>query len=290
MHSYQGLDTFPPHTHVASRLAARRGDVAQVGERLGFGATMLLSIQLLMLIVADITPKCGEMLWVDIFNWVNFGFACVAIVESVVVIFIAFGGVGTVDEVAAEKVDYWARRLIPSLYACVQGVVYSMHLDDGYLGHWDKTMFQGAPANITFNTAIALILPLTFAGAGVLKCALSRSLRSQRCRRLGERWIPKQVARAAKGGRRSVEHGVSATADAVADNLFEVVGRPDYVGEETTPVRADSRNMLHDIAEQMQQLAQITANIQQQQQMQQAPPCNEPRPTIRVEHVQVEHA
>lgn len=41
-------------------------DASNVGERLGFCGTMLLSIQLLMIIVSDLVPSCGEMLWIDL--------------------------------------------------------------------------------------------------------------------------------------------------------------------------------------------------------------------------------
>ncbi len=41
-------------------------DASNVGERLGYCGTMLLSIQLLMIIVSDLVPSCGEMLWIDL--------------------------------------------------------------------------------------------------------------------------------------------------------------------------------------------------------------------------------
>ena len=148
-------------------------DVTQVGERLGFGATMLLSIQLLMTIVADITPLCGETLWIEAFNWVNFLFCTLSIVESVVVVYIAFGGLGTIDEEAAEKVDYWARRLVPSTWAICLSCVYNLTPNDGYLGDWAKTMFEGMPSEYGVSGSIATI-PSIILAIVLAKWAMNR--------------------------------------------------------------------------------------------------------------------
>ena len=53
-----------------------------MGERLGFGSTMLLAITLQMTIVASFVPVCGELLWIDIFNWLNFSFCSIALVSQ----------------------------------------------------------------------------------------------------------------------------------------------------------------------------------------------------------------
>ena len=66
-------------------------DVHKSGERISFGATMLLTILLLMTIVAEAVPKCGEMLWLHLFNWVNFGFCVLSMLESFLVYFWCFG-------------------------------------------------------------------------------------------------------------------------------------------------------------------------------------------------------
>jgi hypothetical protein len=66
-------------------------DVSKSGERISFGATMLLTILLLMTIVAETVPKCGEMLWLDLFNWVNFGFCVLSMLESFLVYYWCFG-------------------------------------------------------------------------------------------------------------------------------------------------------------------------------------------------------
>ena len=155
-------------------------DVTQVGERLGFGATMLLSIQLLMTIVADITPLCGETLWIELFNWINFLFCTLSIMESVFVVYVAFGGLGTIEEEAAEKVDYWARRIIPSTWALCQSILYNLTPEDGYLGDWSKSMFQGPTGTYTVSGGIA-VLPSIIVAIVVGKWAMNKYAQPQKC-------------------------------------------------------------------------------------------------------------
>ena len=155
-------------------------DVTQVGERLGFGATMLLSIQLLMTIVADITPLCGETLWIEMFNWVNFLFCALAIMESVFVVYVAFGGLGTIEEEAAERVDYWARRIIPTTWAICLSVIYNLSPDDGYLGDWSKQMFEGPTGDYIVNGSIA-ILPSIIIAIIVANWAFNKFVQPKKC-------------------------------------------------------------------------------------------------------------
>ena len=87
-------------------------DSTNCGERLSLVATMLLGIQLLMIIVADKLPTCGELLWVELLNYCNFLFCVVTLIESCIVVHISFRGVGAVNERLAEDVDAYARVLI----------------------------------------------------------------------------------------------------------------------------------------------------------------------------------
>jgi len=93
---------------------------------------MLLSIQLLMIIVSDLVPSCGEMLWIDMVIWVNFGFCIITIVESCFVIHIVYRGVGIVQEGLGEFIDGWARILIPGAYVISLSTIMSMEMNDGY--------------------------------------------------------------------------------------------------------------------------------------------------------------
>ena len=120
------------------------------------------------------------MLWLDVFNWVNFCFCVVSILESVIVVYVAFGGIGTVEEVAADRIDWVARRLIPGLYCICMGIVLSMQMDDGYQKDWGLPMFQGLPFDsatngygwVKFDWRIAIIAPLTIVGLMVVSCIL----------------------------------------------------------------------------------------------------------------------
>jgi len=148
-------------------------DVTQCGERLSFGATLFLGNLLLMQIVSSVTPLCGEFMWIELFNWCNTGYCGLTMVESIVAINIAFGGIGTVREAAAEKVDYWARRIIPITYICTMLAVAQVDFDDGYL---DTTvvapMFQGFPPHVEVNWGMALLAPAIIIGLATLKMTL----------------------------------------------------------------------------------------------------------------------
>merc|ERR1711865_812247 len=120
-------------------------DVTKSGERISFGATMLLTILVLMTLVGEVVPRCGEMLLIHLINWVNFGYCVLAMLESFVVYYICFGESGddTGHEVAglhirdddqegenqrsmkyreeqnARAFDYWNRRIMPtSSFSC----------------------------------------------------------------------------------------------------------------------------------------------------------------------------
>lgn len=62
----------------------------QVGERLGFGITLLLVSEAAKITVLAYVPVCGETLWVDQFLLVNFVFAALALLETCFVLFLAY--------------------------------------------------------------------------------------------------------------------------------------------------------------------------------------------------------
>ena len=141
-------------------------DSSNVGERLGFCATMLLVTQVLMIVVSEQLPTCGEILWIELLNLANFTFCVITLFESCISVHISFRGIGTVNEANAETFDARARLWIPSLYILAIGTVYSLDLDDGYEADGLKKMFQGVgnPA-LRATVVIAPLTLLAVAGA-----------------------------------------------------------------------------------------------------------------------------
>jgi hypothetical protein len=70
----------------------------QVGERLGFCATMLLAVQILMIVVSDLLPTCGELLWIELLNLVNFIFCFLNLIWSCGIVHVTYRGVGKVRD------------------------------------------------------------------------------------------------------------------------------------------------------------------------------------------------
>ena len=62
----------------------------EVGERLGFGITLVLTFEVTKTIVMEFVPVCGEVLWIDLFLMVNEYFAILALLESWLVLFLAY--------------------------------------------------------------------------------------------------------------------------------------------------------------------------------------------------------
>ncbi|CAK9113986.1 Acetylcholine receptor subunit alpha-type acr-16 [Durusdinium trenchii] len=62
----------------------------EVGERLSFGITLLLVVEVMKATVATFIPVCGETLWVDLFMLVNTAFCCTSLLETMAVLFFAF--------------------------------------------------------------------------------------------------------------------------------------------------------------------------------------------------------
>eukprot|EP00438_Fugacium_kawagutii_P007260 Skav221919 [mRNA] locus=scaffold5163:65683:67398:- [translate_table: standard] len=62
----------------------------QVGERLAFGITLLLVVEVMRTGVASYVPICGELLWVDLFMMLNTVFCYLSLLETMVVLTLAF--------------------------------------------------------------------------------------------------------------------------------------------------------------------------------------------------------
>lgn len=62
------------------------------GERLGLGITVVLVIEVNRYTLASMIPVCGELLWIDLFLFLNFVFTISALLESCVVIAFAYNG------------------------------------------------------------------------------------------------------------------------------------------------------------------------------------------------------
>ena len=143
-------------------------DATNCGERLGFGVTMLLAIEVMKIVVSELLPICGETLWIEILLFVNELWCAICILVSCTAIYQAYKGLGTTEEHRSDRVDYWARRFVPSTYAIAIGIVYSITLDDGYMGSLDP-MFQGlGKVNASGKLAIVPCVLVVIVGTYVL--------------------------------------------------------------------------------------------------------------------------
>ena len=62
----------------------------EVGERLGVGVTLVLTIEFARLSLSSQLPVCGEWLWIELIFTINFFFAIISLLESCVVLAIAY--------------------------------------------------------------------------------------------------------------------------------------------------------------------------------------------------------
>jgi len=62
----------------------------KVGERLSFGITLVLVVEVMRTTVANFVPVCGELLWVDVFMMVNTMYSFMSLLETMLVLFLAF--------------------------------------------------------------------------------------------------------------------------------------------------------------------------------------------------------
>ena len=142
-------------------------DVTKSGERISFGATMLLTILVLMTLVGQVVPRCGEMLWIHLVNWVNFSFCLISTLQSFVVSYICMGESGddTGHEMAGEESDshakqeklqqmrrqeetrartrdYWFRRVLPTSYFVLLAFIMTVQIDDDYKNNYAVATFS----------------------------------------------------------------------------------------------------------------------------------------------------
>ena len=75
----------------------------KVGERLGFCITLILATEVSKVVVSSMVPVCGELLWVEIFNMLNFAFTVVSLSISVLTLWFAY----RTDDVNLSCVPDW---------------------------------------------------------------------------------------------------------------------------------------------------------------------------------------
>ena len=142
-------------------------DVTKSGERISFGATMLLTILVLMTLVGQVVPRCGEMLWIHLVNWVNFSFCLISTLQSFVVSYICMGESGDdtghdmageesdshakqeklqqmqrQEETRARTLDYWFRRVLPTSYFVLLAFIMTASIDDNYKDNYAVASFS----------------------------------------------------------------------------------------------------------------------------------------------------
>ena len=145
-------------------------DVTKSGERISFGATMLLTILVLMTLVGQVVPRCGEMLWIHLVNWVNFLFCLFSTLQSFVISYICMvekgddtghemaGGESDSRDAKREKfhqkrqqeewaraktLDYWSRRVLPTSYFVVLTFIMTANIDDDYQKNYAAPTYRG---------------------------------------------------------------------------------------------------------------------------------------------------
>ena len=116
-------------------------DAASCGERLGFGVTLLLAIEVTRIVINGLLPVCGEMLWVEILLNYNELFCAFALVESCFAAYTAHAAV-TNAKFSPVRVDKMSRRIVLPTYFIGIGGVYSIRMEDGYLSSSNR-MWQG---------------------------------------------------------------------------------------------------------------------------------------------------
>ena len=108
-----------------------------VGERIGFGSTMILAQFVLMTVAGDKLPTCGELLWIDVLLCLNMIFTFIALLESCYATYISTMPPTLMECTAAkqkaDKVDLIARRTIPPLFFLLLCFAYNMEsVEDAY--------------------------------------------------------------------------------------------------------------------------------------------------------------
>ena len=94
----------------------------EVGERLGYGITLILALECVKIVVVDFVPVCGETLWVDQFLFINEVFALISLLETVLVLFLAYHegdhilpGIFTPPDWVLVQFAWWAGMPSPTI-------------------------------------------------------------------------------------------------------------------------------------------------------------------------------
>ena len=147
-------------------------DATKAQSRIPLGATMFLSLFIMLNVASGILPRCGETLWIHYLILLNLVFTAAALVQSVCVVDVAFGGVGKVREAEAEGIDYYCKRIFPTLFFAILGIIYGVKPQDGYdiksdngvVGVADvlnaQPMYQGFAPTHHYNVGQVVAAPL----------------------------------------------------------------------------------------------------------------------------------
>jgi len=130
-------------------------DATNCGERLGFGVTTLLAVEVTKIVTNELLPVCGEILWVTLLLLTNELVCVICVLESCLAVYVAYKGQGTVDEHLADTIDFWSRRLVPPIYFILLGVIYSISFDDGYMTP-EQNMYYGLATGESSSTMLSL--------------------------------------------------------------------------------------------------------------------------------------
>ena len=230
-------------------------DATNCGERLGFGVTTLLAVQVTKNWTSALVPTCGEFLWIEIVLLVNELFCVVSLLVSCVAVRQAFKGQGTVDELSSNAVDMIARRVIPPVYVVALAVLYNIDMEDGYFGTLNP-MFQGLATGKDSKLSLkwsVVVAPLCVLFAVVTYLAAKRTGTSAKVNRfvmkLGNRFVREiHSTDADHHGGHGGHGGSSSTADGVECGAAAAAAA---ASEETSvmalPVHQDASHQLESI-------------------------------------------
>merc|ERR1712054_472920 len=107
-------------------------DATHVGERLGYGVTIILAVQVSAVVTSDLLPLSGEILWMELLDLMNFLFCVLSLLMSLITVHWAFRNPLAVDELGAQRIDFFSRWIICPTYIIFLVWIYSLELDDYY--------------------------------------------------------------------------------------------------------------------------------------------------------------
>ena len=135
-------------------------DAERCGERLGFGVTLLLAIEVTRIVINGLLPVCGEMLWVEILLNYNELFCAIALFESCFAAYVALSNKRNA-KFNPKRADKIIRRIILPVYFIGVGAIYSIRMEDGYLGSTNSMwqgFIRGAGASLRIESLTILLL------------------------------------------------------------------------------------------------------------------------------------